>query len=70
MWVKRVGLTMPAANHRLRLILSSFVEPQFLDASVRSSNSLTNRIGVIRIMTISDPHSGHVEEALASGAVS
>src|SRR5579863_2436662 len=48
--------------YQLRLILSSFVEPHFLQTSVRSSNSPLNSIGVIRMMTISVPQTGHVEE--------
>ena len=42
-----------------------FVEPQFLHASVRSSNFPPNRMGVMRMMTISIPHSGHADEAPA-----
>jgi hypothetical protein len=58
------------SDHTLRLILSSFVEPHFLHASVRSLNSPPNRIGVIRMMTISVPQSGHADETPASGGVS
>src|ERR1700738_4900175 len=49
------------SDHQLRLILNSFVEPHFLHASVRSSNFQPNRIGLIRIMTISIPQSGHAQ---------
>jgi C-terminal, D2-small domain, of ClpB protein len=58
------------SDHQLRLILSSFVEPQFLHASVRFSNFQPNRIGLIRIMTISIPQSGHANESPTSGGVS
>jgi hypothetical protein len=53
-----------------RLILSVFAEPHLLHASVRSSNSRPNRIGVMRIMTISVPQIGHVDDAPASGGIS
>jgi len=56
--------------YHLRLILNSFLEPHFLQASVRSSNSPLNSIGVIRMMTISVPQTGHVDEARASGGIS
>jgi hypothetical protein len=57
-------------DNQLRLILSIFVAPHFWQASVSSSNSLTNKIGLIWIMTISVPQTGHVDEAPASGGVS
>ena len=55
---------------RMRLSLSSFVEPHFLHARVRSSNFQLNRIGLIRRMTISVPQLGHADDASASGGVS
>jgi hypothetical protein len=58
------------SDHQLRLILSSFVEPHFLHASVRSSNFQPSRIGLIRVMTISVPQSGHADEAPTSSGVS
>ena len=58
------------SSYQLRLILNSFVEPHFLQASVRSSNSPLNSIGVIRMIAISVPQTGHVEEARASGGIS
>jgi len=54
-------------EYQRRSILSSFVKSQVLHASERSSKSQTNRIGVIRTMTISVPHFGHMTEALLSG---
>jgi hypothetical protein len=56
--------------NQLRLSLSSFVEPHFLHARMRSSNFQLNRIGLIRIMTISVPQLGHADDASASGGVS
>src|SRR5580692_965236 len=55
------------SDHQLRLILNSFVEPHFLHASVRSSNFQPSRIGVIRIMTISVPQSGHADAPTSDG---
>ena len=55
------------AGRQVRLILSFFVKSQFWHRSVSSSNSLANRIGVIRVMTISLPHSGQVDSNFTSG---
>src|SRR6188472_1532285 len=65
-----LDLSHTGQRHRMRLSLSSFVELQFLHARVRSSNFQLNRIGLIRIMTISVPQLGHDDEASASGGVS
>jgi hypothetical protein len=54
-------------DYQRRLILSTFVEPHFLHASMRCSNSSPNRIGVILVMTISAPHLEHIAESSASG---
>ena len=50
-----------------RQVRSFFVKSQFWHRSVSSSNSLANRIGVIRVMTISLPHSGHADSNFSSG---
>jgi len=67
--VSRRGAAIPrrVSDHHLRLILSSFVEPHFLHASVRSSNFQPSRIGLIRIMTISVPQSGHADPPTSGG---
>jgi hypothetical protein len=52
---------------QLRLILSSFIEPHFVHVTVRSSNFPPNKMGLIRITTISSPHSRHIREASRSG---
>ena len=61
---------LDVADCQVRLILMSFVKSHFLQTSVRSSNSPTDRIGLIRTMTISVPQTGHVDEAPASGGIS
>jgi hypothetical protein len=52
---------------QLRSILMSLVKPHALHASVRSSNLRPNSSGFTRVIAISVPHSGHVDEA--SGGV-
>src|SRR6202022_3772009 len=75
-WLVRNGGDGPGPSpqagfgSRMLLSLSSFVEPHFLHARVRSSNFQLNRIGLIRIMTISVPQLGHADDASASGGVS
>ena len=54
-------------NYQLRSTVSFLVKPHFLHASERASNAPPNRIGVIRVMTISDSHCGHVDEAFSGG---
>jgi len=49
------------------LVVSSFVNPHALHASVRSSNLPPNRSGLTRATTISIPHSGHVDEGGSGG---
>jgi hypothetical protein len=47
-----------------------FCRTALLASRMRSSNFQLNRIGLIRIMTISVPQLGHADEASASGGVS
>jgi len=54
-------------NYQLRSTLSFLVKPHFLHASESSSNAPPNRIGLIRVIAISVPHRGHVDEAFSGG---
>ena len=66
---QRMGMqpTRTDLDHQVRSILSFFAKPHVLHASERSSNAPPNKIGVIRVMTISVPHSGQVDEAFSGG---
>jgi hypothetical protein len=54
-------------DYRLRVILSVFANPHFLHTSESSSNALPNRTGLTRMMPISIPQPGHVDDALSGG---
>lgn len=64
---QRIGIqpTKIDLDYQPRSSLRFFVRPHVLHASERSSNAPPNKIGVIRVMTISVPHSGHVDEAFS-----
>jgi hypothetical protein len=48
-------------------MVSVLVEPHFLHSSEKCSWPLLNRIGLIRVMTISSSQVGHVAAAATSG---
>jgi hypothetical protein len=52
---------------QLRSIRIFVVWPQVLHASESSSNAPPNRTGVMRVMTISVSHVGHIDEVVRSG---
>jgi hypothetical protein len=62
----RVHLTTEL-YHQLRSTFIFFVRPHLLHASDSSSNAPPNRIGAIRVIPISVPHLGHVDEAISGG---